>query len=180
MKQGRSKPTHNRKGIAMAKRIIQTHWNGKKRKLAGIIAGATGEENRRLKRPISSHFSVIGREKRRGWRLKKEIWRMNDTPWGASCFLSEPLGKNTPLWGKFSLKGCRVPRLSGTKNGRASWLWGDGLRNVLRGFHVPLFLRYLVKVGTEWLPWDSFYTGVKLKIENADIRKERLYHFTDL
>ena len=41
----------------MAKRIIQTHWNGKIRKLAGIIAGATGEENRRLKRPIP-HFGL--------------------------------------------------------------------------------------------------------------------------
>ena len=35
----------------MVKRTIQTHWNGKMKKLAGIIAGAIGEENRRLKRP---------------------------------------------------------------------------------------------------------------------------------
>ena len=39
----------------MVKRTIQTHWNGKMKKLAGIIAGALGEENRRLKRP-EPHF----------------------------------------------------------------------------------------------------------------------------
>ena len=39
----------------MEKRIIQTHWNGKMKKLAGIVSGALGEENRRMKRP-EPHF----------------------------------------------------------------------------------------------------------------------------